>query len=42
MMLCVVVYETGCGDAAKTARLQFRALQKLVNQTAYNSITLLL
>ena len=31
----------GCGGAAKIARLQYRPLQKMVNQTAFNKIVLL-
>ena len=27
----------GCGGAAKIAQLQFRPLQKMVNQTAYKN-----
>ena len=45
-----LVYETGgylcmkqgCGDAAKMERLKFCPSQKMVYQTAYNSVTLLL
>ena len=41
-----VVYDLytkqGFGDAAKIARLQLSSFQKMVNQTAYYSITLVL
>ena len=37
--LCI---KQGCRDAAKIARLQLHPLQKMINQTAYNSVTLLL
>ena len=37
------MYEAGwCGDAAKIVRLQLRPLQKMIIQSAYDSITLLL
>ena len=41
-VVCNLCTKQGCCDAAKIARLQPRSLQKMINQTAYNSITLLL
>ena len=39
-VVCILCKKLGCGGAAKTARHQLRPFQKMVNQTAYNKITL--
>ena len=36
-VVCNLCMTQGCGGAAKIARLQFRPLQKMVNQTAYKN-----
>ena len=36
-VVCNFCMKQGCGGAAKIARLQFRPLRKMVNQTAYKN-----
>ena len=36
-VVCNLCMKQGCGGAAKIALLQFRPLQKMVNQTVYKN-----